>query len=118
MAKEPLPLLLHIQDAINLITAYIEDYTFDQFKADRKTLDAVIRELEIIGEAAGKLENDFKESYPSIPWRVITDFRNVLAHEYWDIDIEIVWKAATIEIKELKATLLPIIESLETKSKS
>lgn len=112
MAKTPAPFLLHIKDAIELISGYIEVYTFDQFKIDHKTQDAVIRQLEIIGEAATNLESDFKANHPEIPWTAITSFRNVLAHEYWDIDIEIVWKAATKEAPELKRALLPIIESL------
>src|SRR5471030_3027135 len=109
MVKSPIPFLLHIKDAINLITTYIGEMTLDQFKEDHKTQDAVIRQLEIIGEAASKLEINTKTDYPEIPWREITDFRNVLAHEYWDIDLEIVWKAATLEIKELKQALIPII---------
>ncbi len=53
-----------------------------EFTADHKTQDAVIRQLEIIGEATAQLESDFKTDHPEIPWREISDFRNVLAHEY------------------------------------
>ena len=112
MVKSPAPFLLHIKDAIDLIASYIANSTFEEFKADHKTQDAVIRQLEIIGEATVNLESDFKGEHIEIPWREITDFRNVLAHEYWDIDIKIVWKAATKEVPELKDALLPIIESL------
>ena len=66
-------------------------------------------QLEIIGEATVHLEHDFRASMPEISWREISDFRNVLAHEYWNIDLEIVWKAATIEIQELKRAILPIV---------
>ena len=95
MAKSPIPFLLHIRDAIDTINKYIGSYSFDEFKTDQKTQDAVIRQLEIIGEATSKLESEMKNEHPEIPWRDISDFRNILAHEYWDIDIEIVWKAAT-----------------------
>ncbi|HCS79294.1 TPA: hypothetical protein DIV55_06180 [Patescibacteria group bacterium] len=109
MVKTPTPFLLHIKDAIDLIETYIAGYTFEQFSADHKTQDAVIRQLEIIGEATVHLEHDFRASMPEISWREISDFRNVLAHEYWNIDLEIVWKAATIEIQELKRAILPIV---------
>lgn len=112
MVKTPTPFLLHIKDSIDLIISYIENYNFDQFKSDQKTQDAVTRQLEIIGEATANLESDFKADHPEIPWREITDFRNVLAHKYWDIDTDIVWKAATKEVQELRTTLLPIIESI------
>lgn len=118
MVKKPIPFLLHIQDAIELITSYITGYTFKQFQVDRKTQDAVIRQLDIIGEATAQLESDFVTNNPEIPWREISDFRNVLAHEYWNIDLEIVWKAATEEIQVLKRALLPIIEKLNTKAQS
>lgn len=88
MVKAARPYLLHIDDAIKLIQEYTGDFTFVQFKSDRKTIDAVVRQLEIIGEAAGHLEQDFKSNHPEIPWREIIDFRNVLAHEYWDVDVE------------------------------
>ena len=118
MAKSPILFLLHIRDAINSINTYIKDQTFEQFRSDRKTQDAVIRQLEIIGEATTDLENDFKTKYPKIPWREIGDFRNVLAHEYWDIDIEIVWKAATKDIEELNRSILPIIKNSKKRNRN
>ncbi len=111
MAKSAIPFLLHIRDAIKTIEKYIGNYSFNEFKTDQKTQDAVIRQLEIIGEATSKLVDEMRNEHPEIPWRDISDFRNVLAHEYWDIDIEIVWKAATEEIQDLKNALLPILEN-------
>ncbi|OGG14062.1 hypothetical protein A3D77_00960 [Candidatus Gottesmanbacteria bacterium RIFCSPHIGHO2_02_FULL_39_11] len=112
MDKAPTPYLLHIRDSIELIALYIKNYTFEKFKSDRKTQDAVIRQLEIIGEATTHLEAGFKTDHPEIPWKEIAGFRNVLAHQYWDIDMDIVWKASTKEILELKTALLPIINRL------
>ncbi len=68
--------------------------------------------MEIIGEATSNLENNFKKTYPEIPWRDIADFRNVLAHEYWDVDLEIVWRAVKEDIKVLEVALLPILAEL------
>lgn len=99
------PYLDHIQEAINFIGSYIQGISFEGFSTDHKTQDAVIRQLEIIGEAASKLEANFKASHTEIPWREITSFRNVLAHEYWDVDIEIIWKAVTTDVVDLKKAL-------------
>jgi len=105
MVKLDIPYLDHIKAAISLIESYIQNMTLASFKKDPKTRDAVIRQLEVIGEAASKLESNFKTSHREIPWREITDFRNVLAHEYWDVDIEIVWKTATQELQDLKSRI-------------
>ena len=75
MVKKPVLFLLHIKDATELIAEYLGNYTFDQFKTDHKTQDAVIRQLEIIGEATTNLENNFKADHPEIPWTAISDFR-------------------------------------------
>jgi len=105
MVKSPLPFIEHIKQAIALIEEYLGNYSYSQFAKDQKTRDAVIRQLEIIGEAATNLEEEFRNTCSEIPWREIVDFRNVLIHDYWEIDLELVWKAATEEIKELKKAL-------------
>lgn len=112
MGKTPKVLLHHIFDAIVQIESYLEGFDYNRFLSDKRTQDAVIRQLEVIGEAASRLESDFKSTYPQVPWREISDFRNVLAHEYWDVDLEIVWKAAAQETKELKTSLLLVLDQL------
>jgi uncharacterized protein with HEPN domain len=79
-------------DSSNAILDYVEGLSFDDFNADRKTYSADIREFEIIGEAVGKLPESFKERHPEIEWQDIKDFRNLLSHEYFGIDLEIVWR--------------------------
>jgi uncharacterized protein with HEPN domain len=79
-------------ESSNAILDYVEGLSFDDFNADRKTYSAVIREFEIIGEAVGKLPESFKERHPEIEWQDIKDFRNLLSHEYFGIDLEIVWR--------------------------
>jgi uncharacterized protein with HEPN domain len=110
MDKTPTVFLLHIRDAIHQIEEYIAGYSYEQFLADKKTQDAVIRQLEIIGEATSNLEETFKKQNAEIPWREIADFRNVLAHEYWDVDLAIVWKATQEDVKALEDALLPLIK--------
>lgn len=88
--KSPLFFLYHIKESIDAIAIHIQEGK-ESFLTNRTVKMAVIRELEIIGEAANKLPDEFKNRYPSVPWRDITDFRNVLAHHYWAIDLETVW---------------------------
>lgn len=110
MDKNPILFLLHIRDAIHQIETYISGYSYEKFIDDEKTQDAVIRQLEIIGEATTNLEDTFKKETVEIPWREISNFRNVLAHEYWDIDIDIIWKTINDDIQLLKNSLIPLIQ--------
>ena len=110
MDKTPSIFLLHIKDSIERIEEYVSGFTFEKFVADQKTQDAVIRQLEVIGEATTNLEEVFKKENDSIPWREISDFRNVLAHEYWDVDLQIVWKTVHEDLVLLKESLLPLIK--------
>ena len=80
-----------ILDSGSAIIEYTTGLTFHDFMADRKTFSAAIREFEIIGEAVGKLPNEIKRRRPGVEWQDIKDFRNLLAHEYFGIDLEIVW---------------------------
>ena len=65
--------------------------------------------LEVIGEACTNLEDNFKQSHPNIPWKQIVAMRNKLTHQYWDIDLDIVWYAVTHEVPELKKQLLDLL---------
>jgi uncharacterized protein with HEPN domain len=76
----------------NAILEFTKDMSFEKFNNDRKTCSAVIRELEIIGEAVGKLPDEVKQKHPDVEWQDIKDFRNLLIHEYFGVDMEIVWK--------------------------
>lgn len=101
-----------IFDSINAIFDYVKEYSFENFCNDRKTYSAVIRELEIIGEAVNKLPNDLKDKYQNIVWRDIKDFRNLLIHEYFGVDLEIVWNT----VKEDLPDLLNVIEEIRSQS--
>lgn len=88
--RSPLLYCSDILDAGRSIQSYIQDITFEQFEHERMRYSAVIREFEIIGEAVGKLPSYLKNKYPEIPWQDIKDFRNILTHEYFGVDLEIV----------------------------
>jgi uncharacterized protein with HEPN domain len=81
-----------ILDSGGAILEFVKDLTFEEFCNDRKTCSAVIREFEIIGEAVGKLPEGLKVSRRDVEWQDIKDFRNLLSHEYFGVDLEIVWK--------------------------
>ncbi|MDZ4677592.1 MAG: DUF86 domain-containing protein [Oligoflexia bacterium] len=90
-----------ILDGIKDIKSFIADRTREQFSADKKTYLAVIRSLEVIGEAAHHTPDAIKKKYPEIPWRKIKDFRNVLVHQYFGIDNDIIWKTINDELLSL-----------------
>ena len=80
------------------VQEYITGLDFTHFKWDYKTVDAVIRNFEIIGEASKKLPEDTKERYPQVPWEEMYRLRNRVTHEYFGIDYEIIWDIATRQL--------------------
>jgi len=90
-SRKPQLLIEDIIEAGHKILAYTDGLSFDDFKNDSKTVDAVIRNFEIIGEAATRVPEDIKTSSPDIDWYRIRGFRNRIVHEYFGIDYSIVW---------------------------
>ena len=110
------PSLLYCQDILESGTAiqsYVQDITFDAFVQDRMRFSAVIREFEIIGEAVGKLPAKVKQSYPTIPWQDIKDFRSLLVHEYFGVDLEIVWNTIHQDLPSLMAAAQKMMEKVQ-----
>jgi len=99
-----------IRLAMSRIAEYIEGYDFARFKKDYKTVDAVIRNFEIIGEASKNLDEKIKEKYPAIPWQEMYYLRNKVSHEYFGIDYEIIWDVATNYLPGNKLLIDQIIE--------
>ncbi len=102
---------LYIADIIESIEAieeYIMKHDYESFIENRMVYAATIRELEIIGEAAGKISQALKDAYPNIDYRTVKDFRNVLAHEYFGVDMQIVWLVASEKIPQLKIEIAKI----------
>lgn len=95
----PSLLIKDIIDSGQKIINYTDGMSFDQFLSDGKTVDAVIRNFKIIGEAANRLPEEFKEDYPLIDWHRTRGFRNRIVHDYAGIDYSIVW--------EIKESFLP-----------
>jgi uncharacterized protein with HEPN domain len=89
--RTPQLLIDDMLDSCNKILQYTEGMTFEDFTKDSKTIDAVIRNFEIIGEAANRLPEEFKDQHSSIDWHRIRGFRNRIVHDYMGIDYGIVW---------------------------
>lgn len=93
--------ILYLEDillSMERIQEYISELNFQHFKWDYKTVDAVIRNFEIIGEASKNLSKPIKEKYPFVPWEEMYQLRNRISHEYFGIDYEIIWEIATVEL--------------------
>ena len=103
--RTPQLLIQDILESCHKIIEYSDGMTYDDFVKDSKTIDAVIRNFEIIGEAANRLPDDFKESYTEIDWHRIRGFRNRIVHDYMGIDYEIVWEIRDKYLIELIASL-------------
>ena len=99
-----------IETALNRIAEYIEGYTFVDFKRDYKTVDAVIRNFEIIGEAAKNLPDFIKEKYNEIPWEEMYLLRNKVTHEYFGVDYEIIWDVASNYLPFNKQQIILILK--------
>ena len=95
-----------IIEAINKIERYTDGIDFVIWQNDEKTVDAVIRNIEVIGEASSHLPIEVQEQYEDVPWGMMKGIRNVLAHEYFGIDLEIVWKTVKDDLPILKKRLL------------
>lgn len=94
----------HIVEAIERIHQYIEDCSEVDFLEDKKTQDAVVRNFEVIGEAARNIEryhSAFAESHPEVPWAFMYAMRNRIAHGYFKVDFELVWRSIHEDLPEL-----------------
>ena len=106
--------LRHIQDAISKILKYTKRDR-KRFDREEETQNSIIYYLQIVGEAASAIPQDFRDRYPEIPWRSMISMRNKLIHNYDGIDLDVVWETATSSIPDLKPKIDAIlnIEALE-----
>ena len=93
--------ILDIIDSIQKIQKYVVGMEFDDFQKDAKTIDAVIRNFIIIGEAARHIPDEVSTKYPNIPWRVMGDMRNFAVHEYWGVEMPTIWKTIQEDLPPL-----------------
>ena len=107
---------LYLEDIVSAIVK-IEDYTrdmsFNDFLNDSMIQDAVIRNLEIIGETIKNIPEEIKRKYPEIEWRKIGGLRDILIHAYFGVDLQIVWDIVEEELPELKENIIHILEDMK-----
>ena len=110
MSKRDNTLLLEdMLESAQKILKYTNGFDRDKFLADEKTADAVVRNFEVVGEAANRIEEEFKFNNPHIDWKKLRGFRNRIVHEYFGIDFDIVWSIIENDIDELIHQLTELI---------
>ncbi len=102
--------VIDILESINRIENYVKDMEYDVFAGNNMVIDAVLRNLEIIGEASRHIPDDIKFKYANIPWRKIIGLRNIVIHEYFGVDLENIWKIIKENIPSIKPYLERMVE--------
>ncbi|MEI7890745.1 MAG: DUF86 domain-containing protein [bacterium] len=110
--KDPKIFLTHILKSIERIEDDTAGLSEAQFSRALTVQDAVVRRLEIIGEAVRNIADDFRKKHTKIPWKKMAGLRDVLIHEYFGVDMELVWKIINNDIPKLKKQILKIVEKL------
>ena len=109
--REPTLFLYDILECVAKIEKYVSGMSYDDFESDERTVDAVLRNLEVIGEAARHVPDQLRRMYPDIPWRKIVGLRNVVIHEYFGVDLEIIWEIITRDLPDLKNKIVSMLDS-------
>ena len=112
MIKNYKQYFIDILDSINKIEKFLEGYTFESFNNDEKTQYAVVRGLEIIGEASKKIPQDIRKLYTDIPWREMAGMRDILIHDYFGVDTKVIWKTASLDLPHLKTNIQKVINTI------
>ena len=99
-------------DAAQLILDYFEGMTEAEFRADTRTQDAVVRRVVVLGEGARLVSEGLKAQHPEVPWRTLTGMRNVVAHQYWFVNLSILWNDLPRDLPPLMAALEQILPGL------
>ena len=98
-----------ILTSIERLKEYTKNLSKEDFSKDQKTIDAVVRNIEILGEAARNIPEDFKEEYPKVPWSKMISMRNKVIHEYSGIDLDILWQTIEDDLQGLEDQLKELV---------
>jgi uncharacterized protein with HEPN domain len=100
-------------DAIADIEAFTDGIDFETFRVNREKILAVVKSIEILGEAVKRIPDDIRSQHPQIPWKAVAGMRDVLVHEYWGIDVNVVWATVQEGLPPLKAVIVEITRNLQ-----
>jgi uncharacterized protein with HEPN domain len=104
--------LADIAGAVEKILEYTKDYDYRKFSGDTLRVDAVVRNLEVIGEAAKHIPKKVKEQYPDVDWRAMAGMRDIITHEYFGVDLKIIWKTIRDQLPKLKKQIDLILAAM------
>ncbi len=107
--REPKLLVLDMAEALDRALSYVEGMSYEDFLADQKTKDAVVRNIQVIGEAANRIPEATRMMAPEIEWVRIAKSRHVLVHDYFETDDEIIWRILEVHLPELQSQLADLI---------
>lgn len=113
MKKDPLIFVEHIIESIELLEKYLGRVKKERFLKSNQLQDAVIRRIEVIGEAVKNIPILVREKHPKIPWREMSAMRNILIHEYFAVDLEIAWNTVKLDLPKLKRQLQKLVKELK-----
>ena len=102
-----------ILEAVGKIFEYTKGFTRDQFLTDRKTVEAVVWNLQIIGEASKNVPEEIRSVYPDLPWRDMTGLRNIIVHQYFEINLDVIWKVIQNDLPGLERQIHRILYEKE-----
>jgi len=105
--------LQDILDSINDTDVFVKGISFEDFLKDKKSVNAVIRSIEVIGEAAKKIPHSMRKDFPDIPWKKMAGMRDKLIHEYFGVDLEIIWEVIKKDLPSIEPLLREAIGKIE-----